>query len=143
MASWNALDVVSGGRKVDDKDEKKDNKRFFLLTALLYCIAPCSVGSAIRESIWEHAVNSSGESSKSLMAHMNTRDHFTEFCMPHCCYPCLAVMQDRRAVIAANQIENDRMFRQEAISMEDTPSHTPSHMEEESHEEQTEMQVKQ
>ena len=96
--------IVAGINASQLQEDLEHDPRWVLEVSAMYCLNPCSVGSAIREEIWKQATTAGGQRPGSLT---HKRSFFSKarfFCLPHCCCCggcCCAVAQDRRALLNA------------------------------------------
>ena len=97
----NASDVVTGreGKWEKSATGKRVGLYFVLQQALVCCICPVCAGAAVRDKIWESATEAGGQTEiKAVREKISMCKDCQIFCAPYLCCPCLAVLQDKRAL---------------------------------------------
>lgn len=97
----NASDITTGaeGKWERSATGKRVGLYFVLQQAMLCCVCPVCTGSAVRDRIWESATEAGGQTEiQAVRERISMLKDCQIFCAPYLFCPCLAVLQDRRAL---------------------------------------------
>ncbi len=107
----NASDVMTNPEGKFEKDPKTGKwigARFVLSQAAIccggLCLTACAAGGAVREQIFEQSILAGKEDGRSVRSKIFFLKQMQMFCLPYCCCPCLAVLQDRRALLKNREL---------------------------------------